>query len=95
MHRFIYHIYIGYIWNVGDTVVSSVINISERANRILNIIKAKYGLHTKSEAINQMADEYEHEVLEPELRPEYVEKLGKIEKEKSVKVKDFNERYGI
>ncbi|MFH1895763.1 MAG: antitoxin [archaeon] len=46
-----------------------------------------------SEAINKMAEEYKQELLEPELRPEYIEKLGKIEKEKTVKVKDIDEYF--
>ena len=52
---------------------------------MINIVKAKYGLRDKSGAINKMAKEYENEVLEPELRPEYIEKLGKIDKEKNSK----------
>lgn len=45
------------------------INIDERTNRVLNIIKAKYCLKDKSAAINQMVAEYEAEILEPELKP--------------------------
>ena len=33
-----------------------------------------------------MAEQYEEEILEPELRPEYVEKAKKIMKEKPIKV---------
>jgi hypothetical protein len=61
-------------------MVKAIININENANRILNILKAKYGLKDKSQAIEKMAEEYEEEILEPELRPEYVEKIRKIEK---------------
>ena len=61
-------------------MVKAIININENTNRLLNILKAKYGLKDKSEAIDKMAEEYEEEVLEPELRPEYVEKIRKIEK---------------
>jgi hypothetical protein len=61
-------------------MVQAIININEKANRILNILKAKYGLKDKSQAINLMAEHYEKELLEPELRPEYVEKIRKIEK---------------
>jgi len=55
-------------------MVQAIINIDERTNRILNIIKAKYGLKDKSAAINQMAAEYEAEILELPLKPEYIEK---------------------
>ena len=61
-------------------MVQAVINIDDRANRILNIVKAKYGLKDKSEAINLVVNEYEESFLEPELRPEYLEKLNKIRK---------------
>jgi len=61
-------------------MVKAIININENTNRLLNILKAKYGLKDKSEAIDKMAEEYEEEILEPELRPEYVEKIKKIEK---------------
>ena len=61
-------------------MVQAIVDISDRANRVLNIVKAKYGLRDKSEAINVMAEEYEEDIMEPELRPEYVEKIRKIEK---------------
>ena len=67
-------------------MVQAIITIDDRTNRILNIIKAKYGLKDKSAAINQMAAEYEEEILEPELKPEYIEKLKKIEKQETIEV---------
>ena len=77
-------------------MVQAIINIDERANRVLNIVKAKYGLKDKSQAIEAMAQQYEEKVLEPELRPEYVQKIKKIAKEKRVRIgstKDFGKRY--
>lgn len=62
-------------------MVQAVINIDENTNRVLNIVKAKYGLKDKSDAINLVVNEYEENFLEPELRPEYIKKLKKIEKE--------------
>lgn len=72
---------------------TAIVKLDVEANRVINIVKAKYGFRDKSQAINKMAEEYEHELLEPELRPEYVEKLRKIEKEKTVKVKDLDEYF--
>jgi hypothetical protein len=66
-------------------MVQAIVKIDERANRVLNIVKAKFGLRDKSEAINLMAIQYEKEILEPPLRPEYVKKLKKIKKEKGVR----------
>ena len=79
-------------------MVQAIINIDERTNRILNIIKAKYDLKDKSAAINKMAEEYEEEILEPELKPEYVEKLKKIEKQEAIEVgtvENLRKRYGL
>lgn len=72
-------------------MVQAIINISEKTNRVLNIVKAKYGLKDKSEAIDVMAKQYENNVMEPELRPEYVEKLNKIQKEKGIPFKNMQE----
>jgi len=79
-------------------MVQAIINIKENTNRLLNIIKAKYGLKDKSQAIDIMAQEYEQEILEPELRPEYIKKAEKIMEEKPVRVgtpKDLRKMMGL
>lgn len=63
-------------------MVQAMIKIGEQTNRVLNVVKAKYGLKDKSQAIELVVSDYESEFLEPELRPEYVEKIKKIEKGK-------------
>ena len=67
-------------------MVQAIINISERANRVINIVKAKYGLKDKSEAINIMAKEYEQDIMEPELKPEYIKRALRIQKQPSIEV---------
>ena len=67
-------------------MVQAMININEEANKVLNIVKAKYGLKDKSEAINFVVSEYEQEFLEPELRPEYIEKALRTHKQPSINV---------
>ena len=74
-------------------MVKAVVTINERTNRILNIVKAKYGLKDKSQALNLMAQQFEAHIMEPELRPEFIESLKDSETEKTVKVKNFNSRY--
>jgi len=77
-------------------MVQAMINIEENTNRVLNIVKAKYGLKDKSEAINLVVEEYEEDILEPKLRPEYIEKLKKIVKGKHTRVgsaSDLRKRY--
>ena len=66
-------------------MVQSIIDIGENEDRIINIVKAKYGLKNKSQAIAVITKAYEDSFLEPELRPEYVEKLQKIRKGKYIK----------
>ena len=77
-------------------MVQAIINIKERTNQVLNIVKAKYNLRDKSEAINVMAEKYETLLLEPELRPEYIKKALKIMKEKPIHIgslENFRKRY--
>ena len=70
-------------------MVQAMIDINEKTNRVLKIVKAKYGLKDKSEAIDVVVSEYEENFLEPELRPEYKEKLQKILKGKHLSRKEF------
>jgi hypothetical protein len=70
-------------------MVQAMINIDEKTNRVLNIVKAKYGLKDKSQAIDLVVNEYEETSLEPTLRPEYEVKLEKIMKGKHLSRKQF------
>jgi hypothetical protein len=72
-------------------MVQNIINIGEKEDRILNIVKAKFGLKNKSEAISFITKVYEQSFLEPELRPEYIEKLNKIRKGKYIKFNSVDE----
>jgi hypothetical protein len=49
----------------------------------------------KSEAIKLIIQKYESEFLEPELRPEFIEKMGEREKEPVVQVTDFRSHFGL
>ena len=66
-------------------MVQNIIRLGEREDRILNIVKAKFGLKNKSEAVALLAQKYEDSFLEPELKPEYLEKLTSIRKGKYIK----------
>ncbi|MEX0920986.1 MAG: DUF2683 family protein [Candidatus Pacearchaeota archaeon] len=61
-------------------MVKATIDIPEEENRILNIVKGKYGFKNKEEALIFILKGYKKN-LEPEIRPEYIDKLKKIEKE--------------
>jgi mannitol/fructose-specific phosphotransferase system IIA component len=64
-------------------MVNNTISLNENASRMLNNIKEMYGLETDSEAIEFMAYQF---IEEPELRPEYIEKMKEIDGEKSIHV---------
>ena len=49
----------------GDVMVKSLIDLSERESRIINIVKAKYGLKDKSQALSIILKRYEECELEP------------------------------
>jgi AICAR transformylase/IMP cyclohydrolase PurH len=74
-------------------MVKAIVEIDDRTNRVLNIIKAKHSLKDKSQAINLMAHQFEEIILEPELKPEFIESLKASKNEKTIKVNDFTKRY--
>lgn len=76
-------------------MVQSLISLNEHEDRVINVVKGKFGLKNKSEAIRLIIDEYEKELLEPELRPEYVERMRERAKEPTVKVKNFRKHFGL
>ena len=76
-------------------MVKAQIEIDTETNHILNIIKAQYALRDKSEAIEKVVEIYYEEMMEPELKPDFVKKIKRIKKEKGIKVKSFADRYGL
>lgn len=76
-------------------MIQAMIQISDEANQILNIVKAKYDLKDKSHAIERVILEYGEEFLEPQLRPEFIQKIKKNETEKVIMVKDFKKHFGL
>ena len=72
-------------------MVKAIIDVDDETNHVLNIVKAKYALKDKSQAIQVMAEQYEMVILEPELRPEFVERLKRIEKQKSIQYNSVKE----
>lgn len=62
-------------------MVQMQVNLGEHEDRVLTIVKGKYGLKNKAEAASFVIGRFE-EHLEPEIRPEYLKKLEKIRKGK-------------
>ena len=72
-------------------MVQAMIDISKQANQILNIVKARHNLKDKSKAIEKVVLDYGEDILEPELRPEFIEKLQKIKKQRGIRFKSVDE----
>ena len=72
-------------------MTQAIVNLGEYEDRVLTIVKGKYGLNNKSEAINFVIDKFEEKFLEPELKPEYIKKLKKIEQQKGIPFKSMEE----
>jgi len=72
-------------------MVQAIIEIGEREDRVLTIVKGKYGFKNKSEAINFVVNRFEDEMLEPHLRPEFIEKLKGIKAQKGIRFKSIDD----
>jgi hypothetical protein len=76
-------------------MVKSIINMTERESRIINIVKAKYGLKDKSQALSLILKHYEECELEPQFRPEFIKEIDETRKKgKFVEIKDFAKEFG-
>ena len=76
-------------------MVHALVKLDENTNRVLNIVKAKYGLKDKGQAIQTIVKEYVEMENEPELRPEFIEKMKRIQREQTVKIDDFKKHFGL
>jgi len=76
-------------------MVKAIVNISERANQVLNIIKAKENLKDKSEALNLVLDIFGKEMLESDLRPEFIKELISAQNQETVKINDWDEHFKL
>ena len=72
-------------------MVQAIVNLGEHEDRLLTIVRGKFGLKNKSDAVNFVIDKYGDELLEPQLRPEYIKKLQGIKKQKGIRFKSVNE----
>ena len=60
-------------------MVDARVHLSKYANRVLTVVKAKYDLNDKSQALNKFIEDYGENEVEPEVKEEYVKKILKIE----------------
>jgi hypothetical protein len=76
-------------------MVQALVKIDENTNRVLNVVRAKYGLKDKGKAIELVVKRYIEDEDEPELRPDFIKKINLIEQQESIKVDNFAKRYGL
>ncbi len=76
-------------------MVKAIVNIDEKANRVLNIVKAKENLKDKSETLNLIITLYGKEMLEEELKPEFITELLKAQNEEVVEINDWDKHFGL
>ncbi|HLD15575.1 MAG TPA: antitoxin [Candidatus Nanoarchaeia archaeon] len=55
-------------------IIQSIVDLEDRENRVVNLVKAKHGFINKSDAINNIIRKYEELVLDNVLKPIMEEK---------------------
>ena len=72
------HLIFSRYFKIFEAMPKAVVDLSEHANRIVNVVKARDGLRGKNEAIEAIVAAYEERILDPALRPEFVESLQRV-----------------
>jgi len=85
----------------GAIMVDARVHLNEYSNRVLGVVKAKYDLRDKSDALNKFVELYGSNEVEPEVKESYVKKILKIEKEhfkkyghRKMSLKELDELFG-
>lgn len=74
-----------------EKTVNVNLKISDYSNRVLGVVKEKYGYKDKSQALNKILDIYGEEFVEKELRDDIVaEVIAEVEKIKKQKLKSMS-----
>ena len=60
-------------------MISARVRLTDYSNKVLNVIKAKYDLRDKSEAINKLIEIVGDEIVEKEASDEYLKKIIEID----------------
>ncbi|MBS3074081.1 DUF2683 family protein [Candidatus Pacearchaeota archaeon] len=58
--------------------ISARIELTPQANRIINVVKAKYNFKDKSEAINKFLEIHGHDLINEEAREDYVKEVLEV-----------------
>ena len=62
-------------------MIDARVSLNKYSNRVLTVVKAKYDLNDKSQALNKFIQDYGPNELEPEVKESYVKKLLRIEED--------------
>ena len=61
-------------------MIDARVKLNNYTNRVLGVIKAKYDLKDKTQALNKFVEIYGVNEVEPEIDSKYLDKLDVIEK---------------
>lgn len=76
-------------------MVQATVEISEKTKQVLEKIKVRFKLKDTAQALEQIIHAYEKDVLEPALRPEFIQKMSSRVKEPTVPIKDFDKCFSL
>ncbi|MCD6547704.1 MAG: DUF2683 family protein [Nanoarchaeota archaeon] len=74
-------------------MVTMQITLTPEINTVIEIVKARFNLKSKKEALKKIIEFYENEVIYP-IKPEYIKKLKEIDKEKTISRKQLMKSLG-
>jgi len=63
-----------------EKMISARVELDNYANKVLGIIKIKFGLKDKSEALNKFIELYGEDIMEKQANEEYIKKVIGITK---------------
>ncbi|MDA3836164.1 MAG: DUF2683 family protein [Nanoarchaeota archaeon] len=72
---------------MAQEMISARVNLNSYVNKVLGIVKLKYDLKDKSEAINKFVEMYGEDIVEKGASEEYTKKVMKV-------ADDHFEKYG-
>ena len=76
-------------------MVSALVKIDDETNRVLNTVKATYGLKDKGQAIDFVVEKFAELSAEPTLKKPFIKSIKRAQQEKPLVVNDFRKRYGL
>ena len=76
-------------------MVTMTIEIDEKQERIVSLVKGMHGFRNKTDAIRHIIQSYEEEVLEPALRPEFIEKMQRRRRQPTIRIDNFRKHFGL